>query len=213
MTVCTWTVLEELWDALGSWADGDTNGAVSSISPAGQLYLDCRAMSANGFASRTQDIGTVGTGDYTLYVRFKGDVWDGQQDASNDGIKVGIQAGTNRVLFFIANQGDGSNDGIWLYDGAQYNRILTNTWDTNWHTLRLDVHNSQTDADVYLDDAASPFIEDADCSWATTTDGLFTMNGYGTVAGNGEYHIDYLKINAGLCDPTDTGVTGFLPIL
>ena len=208
MTVCDWGLLEEDWDALGTWADGDTNGAVSSISPAGELYLDCRAMSALGVARRSKDIGTIGTGDYTIYMRFKGDTWDGNQSTNTDGIKLYIQAGDQAIVVIIGNQVDGSNDGIWVYDGGAYNRVVTKTWDGNFHTIRLDVHNSQTDVDIYIDDEESPSATDADCSFATTTDGATQLTGYGTIAGNGEYHIDYVKINSGNCDPTESGPAG-----
>ena len=203
MAFCTWTLLNELWDALGTWSDEDNNGAVSSISPAGQLYYDCRAMSALGSAKRSKDIGTIGTGDYTAYIRFKGDVWDGNQSTNTDGIKLYIQAGDQALVVIIGNQVDGTNNGIWVYDGAAYNRVVTKTWDNGWHTIRLDVHNSQTDVDIYVDDEESPSVTDADCSLATGVDGVVTLWGYGTVAGNGEYHIDYIKINSGNCDPTE----------
>ncbi len=209
MTICDWTLLEELWDAMGTWADGDAAGAVSSISPAGQLYLDCRANDNPGAAKRSKDIGTIGNGDYTIYIRFKGDVWDGNQDLANDGFKLWIEAGTNAFICIIGNQADGSTDGIWVFDGVGYNKVVTKTWDNGWHTIRIDVHNSQTDADIYIDDESSPSATDADCSYATPTgDGNVLLHGYGTVAGNGEYHIDYTKINAGLCDPTEGPAVG-----
>ena len=202
MTVCDWTLLNELWDALGTWADGDSQNSESSISPAGQLYLDCRALTVNGArANRSKDIGTIGAGDYTVYMRFKGDVWDGLQSTNQDGIKLFIQAGTNAFLLLIANQADGSTDGIWVFNGAAYVKVVTKTWDNGWHTIRLDIHNSQTDMDIYIDDEISPSATDADITFATTTDGVINIYGYGTIAGNGEYHIDYLKINAGLCTP------------
>lgn len=204
MAICTWTLLNEPWDALGAWADGDTNGAVSSISPAGELYLDCRAMSDNGLANRGKDIGTMGDGDYTVYMRFKGDVWDGVGEASsNNGIKLYIQGQTQALLLAIANQGIDTTDGIWVYDGAAWVKVITKTWDNNFHTIRLDVHNSQTDVDIYVDDEGSPSATDADCSRDTITDGEVGIYGYGTVAGDGEYHIDYIKINAGNCDPNE----------
>ncbi|GAG87720.1 unnamed protein product, partial [marine sediment metagenome] len=66
MAICDWTLLNEPWNALGTWADGDTNGGVSSIDPAGQLYCDCRALTVDGSkAQRGKDIGTIGDGDYT----------------------------------------------------------------------------------------------------------------------------------------------------
>ncbi|HEC64382.1 MAG TPA: hypothetical protein ENI23_03725, partial [bacterium] len=214
MTICTWTLLEENWDALGGWADNDILGAVSSISPAGQLYLDCRALSASGFAARSKDFGTIGTGDYTAYMRFSGDVWDGVGSEGSMGLRLEIDAQTNKLLVIIANNytSGGGTDGIWVFDGASYVKVVTKTWDTNFHTIRFDVHNSQTDVDIYVDDEGSPSATDADCSLATTTDGFTQIIGFGTVAGNGEYHIDYIKINAGNCDPTEGVAVGGNPM-
>jgi len=206
MAICLWALLEEPWDGLGTWTDSDNAGAVSSIDPAGELYLDCRAMTGNGYARRIKDIGTIGTGDYTVYIRFKGDVWDGQGTAGAHGLRFITDAGTSGLVLLIANDytDDGGTDGIWIFDGASYVKVLTKTWDTGWHTIRIDVHNSQTDADIYIDDETTPSVTDADCSHVTSNDGDVYVDGYGTVAGNGEYHIDYIKINAGICDPTAT---------
>jgi len=204
MAFCDWTLLNELWDALGTWNDLDTNGAVSSISPAGQLYLDLRALSANGHAKREKDIGTIGSGDFTFYVRFKGDVWDGTGTLGTSGLNFYVRAATNGVAVKVGNQADGSTDGIWVYDGAGYVKVHTKTWDNDWHTLRCDVHNSQTDVDIYIDDEAVPSVTDADCTFASgDPDGTVHARGLGTVAGNGEYHVDFFKVNAGICDPNE----------
>jgi hypothetical protein len=199
---CTWDLLNELWASLTSWVDDDSNAAVSSISPAGQLYLDCRALSLDGGrAARYQDIGTIGTGDYSVYMRFKGDVWDGKQlDDGSDGIRIVVGGGTNALYFMIANQADGSNDGVWIYDGASWVRVITKTWDNNWHTIKLDVHNSQTDVDIYIDGEETPSATDADCSYQPgVANGFIYIYGWGTIAGNGEYHLGALRINTGVC--------------
>ena len=204
MAICTWGLLEEDWDALGTWTDGDTNGAASSISPAGQLYLDCRALTGTGVAQRSKDIGTIGDGNYTVYIRFKGDVWDGAGSLGDDGLKFGINANTFDMWIIIGNQCDGSTDGIWVYDGASYVKAVTKTWDNDWHTIKIDVHNGQTDADIYVDDESSPSATDADCTYdSAAADGLVYIFGWGTTVGNGEYHVDYIKINSGNCNLTE----------
>jgi len=188
-------ILEEDWDALGSWTDGDINGAVSSISPAGQLYLDCRAMTAIGWAERLKDIGTIGTGNYYIEIRFKGDVWD-YYDAINRGIRMVPQAGINQVFMYIGN-GFVDGDGIRVYDGAAFNLVYEHTWDTNWHTIVFFVHNNQTDMDIWVDKdprTEGADVTDADCSYATETDGLISVRGNGNPDGNGEYHTDYIYI-------------------
>lgn len=208
MTVCIWDLLNELWDALGTWIDGDTNGAVSSISPAGQLYHDCRSMTGNGESVRSKDIGALGDGNYTVYIRFKGDVWDGTGVVGNSGIYFAFNGATYRCIVVIGNQCDGSTDGVWVYDGSSYVKAVTKTWDNDWHTIRLDVHNGQTDVDIYIDDESSPSKTDADCTFGTGNDGDVVVVGRGTVAGNGEYHIDYIKINDGLCNPIEEALLG-----
>ena len=94
----------------------------------------------------------------------------------------------------------GSN-GVYVFDGSSFIQVITKTWDNDWHTIRIDVHNGQTDADIYIDDEESPSATDSDCSFVTTTDGRVQVLGEGSVAGNGEYHIDYIKINNGICTP------------
>ena len=210
MAICTWGLLNEEWNSVTGWTDNDINGAVSSISPVGQLYLDCRAVTVDGSrARRTQDVGTFGTGNLTVYMRFKGDVWDDNSTVSQSGLKPEISAGTNRLVVVIGNQCDGSTDGVWVLDNAgAYQKVITKTWDNNWHTIQFDIHNSQTDVDIYIDDSLE--ATDADMAYSATTDGEVTISGYGTVTGNGEYHVDYIKINSGLCDPTEKASNNIL---
>ena len=215
MAICIWTLLEELWDALGSWADNDANNAESSISPAGELYFDDRALNADNSSSRanrSQDIGTIGAGDYTVYMRFKGDVWDGQENTDHDGIRLLVDGASQRLQFFIAQNADGAgSNGIWLDNGAGFVKVVIKSWDNNFHTIRLDVHNSQTDVDIYIDGVLA--ATDADCSDEIGTDGLVILSGYGSQAGNGEYHIDFLKINSGNCDPDEVAGGALLGLI
>ena len=190
------TILEEDWGDLVGWVDGDTNGGVSEIDPAGQLHLDLRAVSSTGQANRGKDIGTIDTGDYYIEYKFKGNPWDGHATASvNRGIGINVQAGTNWLIPRIMN-GHTDGDGIWVYDGATYNKVLAKTWDNEWHTIVFYVHNSQTDVDIWVDKHPSETadVTDADCSHAKVTDGLVGVTGYGSTDGDGEYHIDYLYI-------------------
>ena len=177
------------FDNLTDWTDGDTNGAVSEIDPAGQLHLDCISMTATGYAKRSKDLGTVGSGNYYVEVRFKGDTWDYL------GSRVLICAGTN---FFQATfkGSDAGNNGIYIYDGATDNKVLAKDWDNNWHTVVFYIHNSQTDCDIWVDKSPSESadVTDADCSTSTFGDGYTELYGYGTVAGNGEYHVDYVYV-------------------
>ena len=184
-------LLDEDWDALGDWDDISSDGGVSSIDPAGQLYLDARSVTVDDRAAgRSKDIGTIGTGDYWVRVRFKIDVSD------SVGLSLRINAETNRCLIYIGNPASTVGDGIAVYNGAAFVNVLSKTWDTGWHTAIFFVHNSQTDVDIWVDKTSFEAADttDADCSYATLTDGLVIVRGYGTIAGNGEYHIDYLYI-------------------
>jgi len=212
MATCIWSLLNELWDDLGDWTDDDSFDAESSISPAGQLYLDCRPLTANGAGSRVLDIGTIGVGDYTVYMRFKGDVWDAGGTTPYCGIRTRINAGSQRLdVIILNNDPQAGGDGIWIYNSASHVKVVTKTWDNDWHTIRFDVHNNQTDVDIYIDDEASPSATDADCSAATTfDDGHVRVGGYGSIAGNGEYHVDFFKINSGNCDPLEIVGGAFL---
>ncbi len=197
-------ILQEDWDALGTWADQDTADGVSSISPAGQLYLDDRALTGNGKAQRGKDLGTIGTGDYYIELRFKGDVWDGTGSVTDSGIQLTVSAGTNRAQIHIGNQMDGSNDGIWIVGSGGRIRIDTTTWDNNFHTIVFFIHNSQTDVDIWIDKDPSGAADytDVDIDDAGGSDGEVFLSGRGTVAGDGEYHIDYTYIGTKLGSPS-----------
>jgi len=196
-------ILEEDWDALGTWNDSDTNGGVSSISPAGQLYLDLTNMSADGVAQRDKDYGSLGTGDYYVEIRFKIDVDDGYDAGVTHGIHLAVHGGSNQLYVGFSNGFGGSpaGDGIAMHDGTTYNHVYTETWDTNFHTVVFYVHNSQTDCDIWVDKDPSEAadVTDADCSTAAGDDGNTVLAGWGSYAdSDGAYHIDYLYIGSGL---------------
>jgi len=198
-------LIEEDFANLTGWTDSDSNGAVSEIDPAGQLHLDCRDIpSGVGYGKRSKDIGTIGDGDYYAELKFEGDVWDAAGGTAN-GIRVSINAATNFLQATIRGDSSGNN-GIYLYDGATEPKIYSHDWDNDWHTIVFYVHNSQTDVDIWIDkDPATEAadVTDADCSagaWAA--DGFTDLYGYGSEAGNGEYHIDYIYVGDALGEDT-----------
>jgi hypothetical protein len=206
-------LIQEDFDNLTGWTDNDTNGAQASISPAGQVYLDCTAMSGNGTAEQYKDLGTIGTGDFYVEIRFSGDVWDGY-DTPQQGIGLSVQGTTNRLTTFIGNSYTGG-DGILVFDGAAYNQALVKTWDNDWHTIIFYIHNEQTDVDIWVDKDPSTEaadVTDADCSYGAATDGAVQINGYGTVEGNGEYHIDYVYVGTTVYSATYTPLSLVLTI-
>jgi len=198
-------IAEIKWDTLDGWVDEDSNGGVSSLDfPYTQLYLNLIGATDDAIASRSKDIGTIGTGDYYIEIRFKGDVWDGY--AGNYGFRLLIDAGSQRFLCYLGN-GYSGGDGLYIDDGTTRPRVIDKTWDNEWHTLVFYIHNSQTDCDIWVDKDPSEAadVTDADCSdQAAATDGLVVLNGAGSVAGDGEYHIDYILIGSDL-NRTDTG--------
>jgi len=193
-------ILKEDWDALVGWTDYDRNGGVSLIDPAGQLYLDLRALTVDGKAHRQKVFGTIGTGNYYSEIRLKSDVWDGGGEDTNDGMNHFTGGETNSLYVRIAN-GCSDGDGVWVFDGSSWNKVLVKTWDNNWHTIVFYVHNNQTDVDIWIDKDPSETADviDADCSWYyATADGQAGVEAYGSEAGEGEYHQDYLYVGTGL---------------
>ena len=92
-------ILQEDWNALGTWIDNPNDGGVSEIDPAGQLHLDCLTMTGNGFAERNKDFGTIGTGDYWVEIRFIGDAWGGYVSQTWGFFNIVNEYGKVRISF------------------------------------------------------------------------------------------------------------------
>ena len=185
------------WDNLSGWTDGDVGGAISEIDPAGQLHLDCRAITIDGCAVRNKDLGSVGTGNYYVEMRFKGDTWGGFGGQAQ-GVYFLMGAETKRLNFFIGNGFENpSGNGIIVRSASSYALVVSKTWDNDWHTIVFYVHNSQTDVDIWVDkdpETEAADVTDADCSYATADEGDMKIKGWGTIAGNERYHIDYVYV-------------------
>ncbi len=195
-------IFEIDWDNLTGWTDGDTNGAVSDINPAGKLRLDITSASADAAAVRYKDLGSIGTDDYYVEIKISADTWDNQvADANDGGIKLEIGAGTNRINIFIGNNFT-EGDGILLHDGASKVKVLSKTWNTEQdYVIVLHIHNSQTDMDIWVDKDPRTEVADvvdADCSLSGGTDGMIFVIGYGSVAGDGLYRSDYFYVGSEL---------------
>lgn len=201
-------ILEEDWDNFTGWNDKDTNGGVSEIDPAGQYHADFSGATGNADAERDKDIGAIGSDDYYIEMRFIGDAWDGFGDSNQYGIDVRIQAATRQIIFIIANDMLGNNDGIATYSGGYAMRV-TKTWDNNWHNVVFKVHTSQTKCDIWID--KDPRTEEADytdvpCDYNPgADDGLVAIIPRGSVAIKGEYHIDHLYIGSELLPAPPSG--------
>jgi len=181
-----WDLLEENFNDLTDWADGDTSDGVSQISPAG--YLD-QAVGAAGQAKIDQDIGTIGTGDYTVEFRVKPILLPTTQNV------ILVEAQTKSVYLQMLS------DGFEVYDGGQFNK--TNyAWDSGtYYVVRYIVHNSQTDMDVYINGSLE--ATDVDCSRTTALDGLVQISLHDA---NCHWSIDYLYMGAGQQVPSATSI-------
>ena len=182
-----WDLLEENFNDLTDWADGDTSDGVSQISPAG--YLDQAVGASAGQAKIEQDIGTIGTGDFTFEFKIKPILLPDVQNW------LQIKGATSHIALEMLS------DGFQVHDGAQYNKT-SYAWDTGtYYTIRCIVHNSQTDMDVYIDGTKE--ATDVDCSLASSQDGfvMFSMND-----ANCHWSVDYLYIGAGQQVPSATSI-------
>jgi len=192
--------LEEDWNSLpGDWGVTEREGGVVSINPAGQLYLDLRALTLDLNVGVDQVIGDDwGNDDYYVQMRFKADKWDGDQGTENYGIELKV-GGTNYYLLAKI----GSNDGwsLRIHAGSSWVVKTSTEWGNTWHIITFFVHNGGTDVDVWID--KDPRLEEADitdavCELSPSNAGYVQLIGWGTPEGNGEYHIDYLYIGSEL---------------
>jgi len=192
-----WDLLEEDFADLTDWTDNDWGNGVSAISPAGQLHQDTvDAASGTSGARIYQDIGSIGSGDFTAEFKVKFD-------------RSLVTAGTGPIIFTFG----GATENIWvrfsstalLVYGSVYNTGITKTWalDT-WYTIRIIIHNSQTDADFYLDGVEQN--TDVDCANSLTVDDGLCYIRSGNNDTRQEWHTDYLYIGSGQQVPSTTSI-------
>jgi len=192
-----WGIYEEDFADLTDWTDGDTGGAVSEISPAGQLHQV--NTTSNVSARIYQTLGTgPGTGDYTFEVKFKFDTVPAAGGQPAHQIDIGGTTCCLRLQFYPAS--------VKCYNNSAYVDIFEYTWvvDT-WYVLRGIVHESQTDIDAYLDGVSK--ATDFGCGWVNSNDGFLDIsaNYNGAIAGC-EWHVDYIYIGAGQQVPSTTSI-------
>jgi len=177
------------FDDLDDWDEITANGSVVEIDPAGQLHLDGMNMTSAGNAKISQVISDWGTGDYWIELYFKID-----DNGGVSGIRMVAEGGTNRVITYFQNGRVDWTDGITVYDGVNYENAWEHTWDTNWHTFKAYIHNSQTDMDIYIDDDLK--VSDVSVNASKISAGRIQLYGYGSDTDAGEYHIDYYYIGS-----------------
>ena len=180
-----WSLLDEGFTNLNNWSNSDVGAGVSEASPAGQLHQDSNGTS--GKACIDKSITAIGTQDYTVEFKIKFGTF-----SSTDWYEITVNGGTgatNKLLIhFDITQ-------MKIHDGAAYQTAITKTWvaDT-WYTIRIIVHNSQTDADVYLDNVLQN--SDIDCS-CPRTDYTTILKANPNASIDTEIHMDYIKIDDG----------------
>ena len=182
-----WDLLEENFADLTAWADGDSPDGVSQISPAG--YLDQEVGASAGQAKISQDIGTIGNGDFTVEFRVKPILLPDVQNL------LIIEAGISYVAFQMLS------DGFQVHDGTQYNKTSYAWDDDTYYIIRYIVHNSQTDMDVYIDGTKE--ATDVDCSLTAGTDGNIQFK---LADANCHWSVDYLYIGSGQQLPSTTSI-------
>ena len=200
-------LLQQDWDNTTGWTGGASSGATVSISPAGQLFLDFSGATNLAAASESKDIGTIGTGNYYVEMRFKGDKWDGYNQATH-GVSIFLQAGTHPIFVAVGNGfSTPTGDGVVVRDSAEaYQLVISKTWDNNWHTIVLFIHNNQDDMDIWID--KNPSTEAANATDVSTGSTKYVDDGYMTVGGRGantiqgSYHIDYNYVGTELIPPS-----------
>jgi len=179
-----WDLLAENFNDLTDWTDNDSGDGVSEISPAGYLH---QTRTSSGLAIIDQDIGAI-SGDYTVELKVKPDAVDYNNNF--------FAEGSDGTLYFKM-----VSDGLYIFNGTSWVQVITETWNTsNYYTIRLIVHNSQTDCDVYLDGELK--TSDADCTYGGAQVGVTIKCG----TDNSEWHWDYLYIGAGQQVPSTTSI-------
>ncbi len=169
-------VLDEPFDNLNNWTDGSIGGTFE-ISPAGYLH---QMVSAGTSAKQFQNIGTIGSGDYTVEFRYRNDA------PGNGNQFITINAGAEQLYLWFGN-------GSFLksFNGS-WQTLITQDFTDDYHVVRLMVHTNQAKCHAYFDGVLQNL--DVACGNTTGTDGvvdLFVGNG------GGECHMDYIKIYDG----------------
>jgi hypothetical protein len=194
-----WSTEEESFDDLTGWTDADGGGGVSEIDPAGQLHQDSNGSSGYGLIYK--DVGSL-DGDFTAEFRIKFNIAPGTQSHI-------VRFGTddNDIQFAF------SSNAMKVYDGSTYQTCISKAWETGvWYKIRVVVHNGHTDVDTYLDDSQTPETTDVDCSAGSIAadNGVVTIGTNPNANEDSEWHMDYLKIDAGQHTPGTYEASGTL---
>jgi len=192
-----WDLLEENFNDLTDWTDNDYGNGVSEISPAGQLHQD--SVNAASIARIYQDIGTIGTGDYTFEIKVLFDVLPTTETTAKN-LYFQVSGTTHRVNLYFTKGTLQTHAEV-----AGYTTLITKAWalDT-WYTVRCIVHNSQNDMDVYLDGELE--YSDGDVEKNPETDGVILIRANPWQQEVAEWHVDYIYIGAGQQVPSTTSI-------
>lgn len=191
-------ILNEQWNDLGIWTDGDTDTGVSEISPAGQLRLDTNAGAAGDANANRYKIITSPPDQFTIEIKTYFD--DIGLRGQTDYFRMWYQTATWRVLvifaangLFIKKTGAGETE-----VGSD---IVLEGGSAAWQIWRFQVDKSAGEdaatVEVFLD-GVSQGTFDCDDDGLTVSDGEIRVQQFGHTTDNMVSHIDYIRIATGL---------------
>jgi len=203
----SWDLLDEDCSDISDWVDGDTNTAVSEVSPAGQFRFDTNAGAAgNAVARRYRDIGDT-PNTFTFEIKFyHDDIGSALTDGFYFDVRqadeiLRVQFNANKITILDTDSGTTEVGTDLVLEGGS----------AEWQTWRFVVtYGTVGDGvcDVYLNDtthtsgAWSKVGAAIPCSLvATVTDGFIYLLQQGYITDNMLTHIDYIKMATGLYAP------------
>jgi hypothetical protein len=194
-TIGVGDITDERFASLTGWTSGDTAGCTSSQA----TWEDCSTFKllvttagAGRKAERYKDVGTIDTAAFTAEIRLYHDAIGTY--ANNDAFSIYIDNGAIVLKVRLAS------DGLYVYDGAAWNKVGTVTVEQDtWIIWRFDV-TSTVAASATVDIYKDGFLcgNDIDCSDVTTaTNGLVTIAQNGVTTSALSSYAGFLKISDG----------------
>jgi hypothetical protein len=189
-----WDLLNEDCADISDWTDNDTGDGVSSQETfdSKSCFKFLKPTADGNYASRFIDIGSF-SGNYTLeFMIYLDNIGVMESGGDYNGVQIQARGPTYRLAVNI-----GTN-GLSVRDSTQWNLISgISIVQDEWHKYRFEVHNSQTDVDIYIDDILKTI--DADCSLATTgSDGRVYYWAISDSLPNVLTYVDWVKADTGV---------------
>ena len=190
-----WDLLNEDCAVITDWTDNDTGDGVSSqiTFDSKETFKFLKPTADTNDASRYRSI-TFAEIDYTMEWMFYFDNIGTQESGGNyDGVQIQSRGATNRLAVNIGT------DGLYVNDGTSWNLVsgISIVQDA-WHKFRFEVHNSQTDVDIYIDDVL--MASDVDCSnpIATAAPNIVVFFVVATTVADTLVYTDFIRADTGV---------------